>query len=607
MRISKELIAKIISASDIIEVVANEVALKKHGANYFGLSPFKTEKTPSFSVNPIKQKFKCFASGESGDVIEFLEKAVFSSTSNPFLESIKFLAAKYNIELPTTKQDSYEKVQNERLESFYTLLNHTNNFFAKNTSPFVEKLVSEREFTDETISKFEIGFAPLQSKEYISFLEKNGFSSENALNIGLLAKNEKNELYAQFRSRIIFPIRNEIGKLVGFGGRETEKGKHAKYLNSSQSVVFNKSKVLYGLFAAKEAIREKGFAYLCEGYTDVMRMWQSVKYRNAVASCGTAFTMEQAKLLKRFTKKVCIAYDGDNAGILAAKRAIPILLKEKFEVKILVFSEKEDPDSYLRKNGKLPNNHLEWYNFLIEVATLKNENDTTLLVNEIVAIINDSITDNVKKELIVNAICEKLKLSKANILPLVSKGLELDLSKNEYVRKMELSTNTLNYSEIKIHTFERYIIEILLRYGFKTEKDMLICEYVRNSLAKYSFSNKKMKSVWTEYFELLHDFGSVEFSDFEAHDKSEFREISRELHEIETLINSTYSSQNDVSIIEILQKLITTYEIEYNEKAANQLIKGFNSINSDNLGEIVENYLNAKNKVNENLGFLRVF
>ncbi|MEQ9231846.1 MAG: DNA primase, partial [Cyclobacteriaceae bacterium] len=348
--ISPATIDEIKNQMDIVDVVGDFVTLKKSGSSYKALSPFTAEKTPSFYVVPSKQIFKDFSSGKGGDCITF----VMEIDGLSYLEALKYLAKKYGIEIKEEERtDEQQEAQNKR-ESLYILLNYAKDFFVEKLHKSEEgrniglTYFKERGFTDETIQKFELGYSIDEWDGLIKASGENGYNPELLEEAGLVVTGE-NKTYDRFRSRVMFPIHNITGKTIAFGARTLSKDKkQPKYLNSPETELYHKSKVLYGLFQSKQAIRKEDNCFLVEGYTDVISMHQS-GVENVVSSSGTALTEDQVKLIKRYTNNVTVLFDGDAAGIRASIRGIDMLLEGDLDVRAVVMPDGEDPDSYSRK------------------------------------------------------------------------------------------------------------------------------------------------------------------------------------------------------------------------------------------------------------------
>ncbi|RXI99414.1 DNA primase [Anaerobacillus alkaliphilus] len=349
-RISEEKIEKIRNSVDIVDVIGEYVQLKKQGRNLIGLCPFHGENTPSFSVSPEKQLYHCFGCGAGGNAFSF----VMAIEGYEFIDSVKHLASRVNIDMPELEQNDKANVSND-----LTAMIAGNELAAKlyhhlltNTDQGKEALeyLLKRGFTRENIQDFSIGFAPDSWDTLTQFLQRRNVPLNFMEQIGLLSKREfDGKLFDRFRNRVMFPIWNKDGKIIGFGGRVLGN-EQPKYLNSSESKLFNKSQILYGLHLARPDIRKKNEAVLFEGYVDVISAWKA-GVRNGVATLGTAITNEQAKLIRRNAETVIVCYDSDNAGLKATYRAIQILEENNCFVKVAKLPEGYDPDEFIQKNG----------------------------------------------------------------------------------------------------------------------------------------------------------------------------------------------------------------------------------------------------------------
>jgi DNA primase len=354
MSISRETIERIKSNAEIVEVVSDYVTLKKRGSNLMACCPFHNEKSPSFNVNPRLGIYKCFGCGKSGDSISFVME--YDKLTYP--EALRQLAHKYNIEIEEDKSTPQEKENRSERESLLIVLNYARKYYQEILTENQEgksiglSYFKERGFSDKTIQAFELGYSMDSYDAFLNEAKRNQYSVELLDKAGLIKQREGKEgYYDRFRGRVIFPIHNPQGKTIAFGARILKASKDvAKYLNSPETEVYHKSHVLYGLFQAKNSIRQEENCFLVEGYTDVISMHQA-GVENVVASSGTSLTIEQARLIKRYTENVTVLYDGDPAGIKASLRGIEILLEEGLNVRVALFPDKEDPDSFVRKVG----------------------------------------------------------------------------------------------------------------------------------------------------------------------------------------------------------------------------------------------------------------
>ncbi len=343
--IDQQTINQIFETADIVDVISDFVTLKKSGTNYKGLSPFSNEKTPSFMVSPAKGIYKDFSSGKGGNVVGFLME--HEKLSYP--EALRYLAQKYNIPFEEKELSAEEIQQKNERESLLAVTEFAAKYFAQQLLGEEGKAIGfsyfrKRGFRDDTIQKFQLGYSPEERTAFSREAGKNGYKKQYLVTTGLSIERE-NYLVDRFAGRVIFPIHALSGSVIGFGGRTLKSDKKiAKYLNSPESDIYHKSRVLYGLFQAKKAIVSKDQCFLVEGYTDVIAMHQA-GIENVVASSGTALTTEQIRLVKRFTENITILYDGDEAGIKASFRGIDMILEEGMNVKVVMLPAGEDPDS----------------------------------------------------------------------------------------------------------------------------------------------------------------------------------------------------------------------------------------------------------------------
>ncbi|MCS7085843.1 MAG: DNA primase, partial [Bacteroidia bacterium] len=344
-RISKETIDEIFRRADIVEVVSDYVALKKRGANYWGLSPFKQERTPSFSVSPSKGIYKCFSTGKGGNVVGFLME--IEGLTYP--QALRLLAKRYGI--PIAENDN-DRATGDKRESMFVLNHFAAQWFARQLNDEARKYFASRGFDDATIKEFGLGYCPESWTAFTDAAVKAQFSPMLLLETGLSTKSEKTgNLYDRFRGRVIFPIHDVMGRVAGFAGRVlSSEPQTAKYVNSPESEVYHKGKLLYGLHLSKTHIRAKGECYLVEGYTDVVSLYQA-GVKNVCAGAGTALTPDQAALIKRFADTVTVLYDGDAAGVNAALRGVDVLLAHGLNVYVLQLPPEHDPDSFVRQHG----------------------------------------------------------------------------------------------------------------------------------------------------------------------------------------------------------------------------------------------------------------
>ena len=539
---SEKEIQKLIDNLDIVQVIGEYVNLKKAGSNYKGLSPFKDEKTPSFTVSPVKNIFKDFSTQIGGNVISFYMKINDVS----FIQAVEELSRKYNI--PLKKNREYRTI-NQEIErkkavnkEYYEIMNEAQIFFRENIEKYPEALeyMKERDFSIEEIRKFGIGFANSSRDELFQHLLKKEFPEEKIIELGLVKRNENGEIYDSFRNRVIFPIYNINSQIVGFGGRIIEKNTNLpKYLNSPDSPIFKKGNELFGIKHQGENIRKKGFAMLMEGYLDVLTA-QKNGFENAVASLGTALTEEQAQLLKKYTDKILISYDNDEAGKNAIIKAGYILKKYDFDVKCLVIDGNEkDPDEFLRKNGKKA---------FIEVVKKSEE-------------IFDFLTKEASKDLDLNDISgerkfiERLKPFFSNVTNNLNKNLYLqrlsaNFGINEFVLEEELKNLINKTSKMK----KRRIYENQ-KVQYKKQKRDLYIELEEQTLIYILefFKSEKEKCIellnkefsHPIFNELIEKLKAIDF-DIMKLDKIDISEENREI-----VTNLKLRADNDIKDKEI--------------------------------------------------------
>jgi DNA primase len=406
--IDRPTIERILDAAHIVDVVQEFVPLKKRGANFLGLCPFHNEKTPSFTVSPTKEIFKCFGCGKVGNSVNF----VMEHEHLTYPEALKYLAKKYHIEI-VEKELSQEEIdkQNER-ESLLVVTAYAVRQFSENLFQTDEGIsvgltyFRERGFRQETLKKFEVGYSFEKRDAFTKKALEDGYKQDFLVKTGLSIHHEE-RLFDRFSSRVMFPIHSLSGQVMGFGGRILKTDiKTAKYLNSPESEIYHKSRILYGIYQARKSISEKNRCYLVEGYTDVMSLHET-GIENVVASSGTSLTQEQVRLIKRFTPNITILYDGDAAGIKASIRGIDIVLEEGMNVKIVLLPDGEDPDSYSKKisneefTGFIKNNETDFIRFKTNLLLAEANNDPVRkaeLIRDVVksiAVIPETITRTV--------------------------------------------------------------------------------------------------------------------------------------------------------------------------------------------------------------------
>ena len=483
--ITKPTIDRIMEAVDIVEVIGEFVQLKKRGANYVGLSPFANERTPSFTVSPAKGIFKDFSSGKGGSAVTFLmELEKFS-----YPEALKWLAKKYSIEVEETVEAPENREAENHRESLMIVTGYAAKFFHDSLLESDEgkniglSYFKERGFSNDTIKKFELGYSPDQWEAFTGQALKDGYQQQFLEESGLSVKRDNGNLYDRYRGRVMFPIHNFTGRVIAFGGRTLKKDKNVpKYVNSPESEIYHKSSVLYGLFFAKKAIREEDNCYLVEGYADVISVHQA-GIENVVASSGTSLTVEQIRLIGRFTKNVTILYDGDAAGIKASLRGLDMILEEGLNVKVVLFPDGHDPDSYVRLVGTnafknhIENNKKDFILYKTDLLLKDAGNDPIKkagIIREVVESIA-KIPDSIKASVFIAECSHLLKIDERALLTELNK-MRLTKAKKDSEQRLPRSIDTppedLNIDEpestVKDESNqEKEIIRLLLLYGNK--------------------------------------------------------------------------------------------------------------------------------------------
>lgn len=474
MRIPPEIVQQIQDTADIVEVISENIDLKKAGRNYRGFSPWKNEKTPSFMVSPDKKIYKDFSTGKAGNVVTFL----MEYHGMTYMEALKNLASKYGISLPEHQNEEEVKASDLRTKMLDAVKlsaeYFTKHLFSKE-GKIAYQYFKKRDYDNEIIEKFSLGFAPDSWNALHEYLINKGYTNEVLNEVGLIRISEKTKKpFDYFRNRVIFTIKDFLGRPIGFGARQLDDNNQPKYVNSPQSLIYDKSKVLYGIFEAKNEIRNKGFAIITEGYTDVITLHQN-KYPQAVASSGTSLTEEQLKLLKRYTSKLYFLYDSDDAGQNATERGIELALKQKFEIFIIRLPKGEDPDSMLKKEGKETfdmffNKAVDFLEYLFDryeqQGKLNTEQSKAEVARNIIKLIT-SIPDKLQHDFYISRISSKLGLSEKQIDILYTEKKYIDNStlknQNEELKSEEEdSPIAYNYKELILkeeHHLLKYALE----------------------------------------------------------------------------------------------------------------------------------------------------
>ena len=490
--ISKSTIDQVFETARVEEVIGDFVNLKKAGSNFKGLSPFSEERTPSFMVSPVKQIWKDFSSGKGGTVVSFLmEHEHFT-----YPEAIKYLAKKYNIEIEETQQTDEQKEEAGERESMFLVSEFANTYFQNILHKTDQgkaiglSYFKERGFTDETIKKFQLGYALDEWQAFTDEAIKKGYQLKYLEKTGLIIVKDTStgsaqvKIFDRFKGRVMFPIHSMSGRVLGFGGRILANNKNAaKYLNSPESDIYHKSKVLYGIYYAKQSIAKEDNCFLVEGYTDVIQLYQK-GIKNVVSSSGTALTSEQIRLINRLTKNITVLFDGDAAGIRASLRGIDLILEQGMNVKVCTFPNGEDPDSFAKQNtfeeltSYLEENAKDFIAYKVSLLMEDAKNDPVkkaALIRDMVTSIS-KIPDRIQKEIYVQECAKIMDISEdvlfSTLAQIGKKELqEANKSYKKEQKAFEVVKHKQSTKKVDIqYELEHKIIETLLLYGNKTEE-----------------------------------------------------------------------------------------------------------------------------------------
>jgi len=555
--IKPETIQTIVETAHVEEVVGDFVNLKKRGVNYIGLCPFHNEKTPSFVVSPAKGIYKCFGCGKAGNAVNF----VMEHEHYSYPEALRYLAKKYSIEIEEEELTPEMQQELDERESMFTLNTFINSYFQDNLFNSEEgkaiglSYFKERGFLEVTIKKFQLGYALDKWDDYSKHAVDNGFKKDILFKTGLsIDKGDK--MMDRFRGRVMFPIHNLTGKVIGFGGRILNKEKSAaKYVNSPQSDIYDKSKTLYGIYFARNAILKQNKCYLVEGYTDVISMHQA-GIENVVASSGTSLTVDQIKLIKRFTPNITILYDGDPAGIKASFRGINLILEQGLNVKIVLFPEGEDPDSFVRGHQTseveafITTQAADFISFKARMLLEDTTGDPAAragLIKDMVETIAH-IPDQINRTVYIQECSSIMDVTEQTLVNELNKLLRKKYRKKIKATEQEVQDIAVKEEEV-VREFdkldmsfqERELIRLLLLYGDRTitEKDketgepltVFVAQYVVNDLVKedIGFGNETLGKVFAVFKEALERNEVPRSSYFTNHPDEEIASLAIDL------------------------------------------------------------------------------
>ncbi len=642
--ISRSTIDRVFETARVEEVIGEFVQLKKAGSNFKGLSPFADEKSPSFMVSPVKQIWKDFSTGKGGNAISFLMEHEHYS----YPEAIRFLAKKYNIEIEETVQTDEQKEQMNERESMFLVSNFAKDFFHDTLLTSTQgkaiglSYFKERGFREDIIKKFDLGYCLDSWDSFTKEALKKGYDLKYLVNTGLTIARE-NKQFDRFKGRVMFPIHSMSGRILGFGGRTlSNEKKTAKYVNSPESDIYHKSKILYGIYHAKKEIAKQDNCFLVEGYTDVISFYQS-GIENVVASSGTALTSDQIRLINRLTKNITVLFDGDDAGIRASIRGIDLILEQGMNVKVVTFPKGEDPDSFAKKNSEtalkeyLEESAQDFINFKGSLLMKEANNDPVKkagLIRDIVTSIS-KIPDSIQREVYVQECSRIMDISErvlfSELAQLISKKSK-DFTNTKQKQKKSFEVVNKQPEQLKeidsLFILEREIIRILLLFGNKeTEftdfievKDeegniQLEKEKYTNHVSKelylnlqddeIEFSNETFQSIYYEMIHQLNQENKIEMDAFIHHQNTTISSmVTSILMDDEKYTLSDWERKNIfvTESEEVLSKLVTDAILNLRRVLINKKIQELINLNqespSENIDlEMVKNYTELKKRL----------
>lgn len=651
--ISKTTIDQVYETARLEEVIGDFVQLKKAGSNFKGLSPFSDERTPSFMVSPVKQIWKDFSSGKGGNVVAFLmEHEHFT-----YPEAIKYLAKKYNIELEETEQSDEQKEQANERESMYLVSEYAQKYFKETLwesepgKAIGLTYFKERGFTDDTIKKFGLGYGLDQWDAFTNTALEKGYQLEFLEKTGLTIVKEQaggeSRKFDRFKGRVLFPIHSMSGRVLGFGGRIlTNDKKAAKYLNSPESDIYHKSKVLYGIYFAKQSIAKEDNCFLVEGYTDVIQLHQR-GVENVVASSGTALTPEQIRLINRLTKNITVLFDGDAAGLRASLRGIDLILEQGMNVKVCTFPEGEDPDSFAKNNTYedlvlyLEENAKDFIQFKTSLLAEEAANDPIKRADTVRDIVNSisKIPDQIKKEIYIQECAKIMQISEEvlyNTLAQIDKKGATDANRKikQEQKAFQVVKNDQVVEKVDVQfELERKIIEMLLLYGSQMQEfeDLVLKENEEGDLVlepeiveakvyekvyldlqedEIELTNEQFKTIYYKLIEDLNESEEFKVNTFLSNlDQETVSEVSSILMEEEKYKlddwarKDIYPKDKGQGIAQLVGETILTlrcYLIKNRIEKLQERTEGNTDDNSEVLEEIV-NYLQLNKLLNAKL------
>ncbi|MDB4207200.1 DNA primase [Flavobacteriaceae bacterium] len=642
--ISRSTIDRVFETARVEEVIGEFVQLKKAGSNFKGLSPFTDEKSPSFMVSPVKQIWKDFSTGKGGNAVSFLMEHEHYS----YPEAIKFLAKKYNIEIEETVQSDQEKEQMNERESMFLVSNFAKDYFhdvllnSTQGKAIGLSYFKERGFREDIIKKFDLGYCLDTWDSFTNEALKKGYDIKYLASTGVTIVRE-NKQFDRFKGRVMFPIHSMSGRILGFGGRTLSSDKKtAKYVNSPESDIYHKSKILYGIYQAKKEIAKQDNCFLVEGYTDVISFYQS-GIENVVASSGTALTSDQIRLVNRLTKNITVLFDGDAAGIRASIRGVDLILEQGMNVKVVTFPDGEDPDSFAKKHSEvalreyLEESSQDFINFKVSLLMKEASNDPVKkagLIRDIVTSIS-KIPDSIQREVYVQECSRIMEISErvlfSELAQLISKNTK-DFNKNQQKDKQSFEVVKKQTEQLKevdsLFILEREIIRILLLFGnqetdfvdfieVEDEEGVMHLEKEKytNQVSKelylnlqddeIEFSNEIFQSIYYEMIHQLNQEDKIEMEAFINHPNTNISSIVTSiLMDDEKYTLSDWERKNIfvTDSEEVLSKLVTDAILNLRriliDKKIQQLINPKEGASVENTDlEMIQNYTELKKRL----------
>lgn len=630
--ISRSTIDRVFETARVEEVIGEFVQLKKAGSNFKGLSPFADEKTPSFMVSPVKQIWKDFSTGKGGNAVSFLMEHEHYS----YPEAIRYLAKKYNIEIEETVQTDEQKEQMNERESMFVVSNFAKDYFhdtllnSESGKAIGLSYFKERGFREDIIKTFDLGYCIDEWDNFTKEALKKGYELKYLEKTGLTIVRENGKHFDRFKGRVMFPIHSMSGRILGFGGRTLSSDKKtAKYVNSPESEIYHKSKILYGIYHAKKEIAKQDNCFLVEGYTDVISFYQS-GIENVVASSGTALTPDQIRLVNRLTKNITVLFDGDAAGIRASLRGIDLILEQGMNVKVVTFPDGEDPDSFAKAHSDaelkeyLESSAQDFINFKVSLLMQDAKNDPVKkagLIRDIVTSIS-KIPDSIQREVYVQECSRIMDISErvlfSELAQLVSKNTK-EFAKSQQKEQTAFEVVKAKEAQVEeidsLFILEKEIIRILLLFGNK-EADFV--DYIEvededgnTHLEQEKYSNPVSKELYLNlqddeiefsnpvfqsiYYEMIHQMNQQEKIEVDAFINHENPEVASMVTTIlmddERYQLSDWERKNIfvTESEEVLSKLVTDAILNLRRVLIDLKIK--NLIHPDNIGEITSNDL----------------